>query len=227
MARRGITPAVSLQGEPGSDRRKPGAGRRRDPTIDDRLRQAARTLYAREGWAGFHFDGVAKAAGVSKDAVYRRYADAQALLLDALADQTVPVLADDLPIEEALVAYACGVFAYFASGNGYANLRVHIDAARYPDILREYRIRVIEPQIQQAVNVLEAARKSGEIHPDASSTAVVEALGGAVMVCALATRTWSGEVDEAAGAPGAAVVAWLTDIVQQVLHGHLSAPGGG
>jgi AcrR family transcriptional regulator len=197
--------------------RKPGAGRRRDPTIDDRLRHAARMLYGREGWAGFHFEGVAKAAGVSKDAVYRRYSDAQSLLLDALSDQTIPVLASDQPIEDALVDYACDVFRYFASGNGNANLRVHVDGGQYPEVLQEYRRRVVEPQIQQAVGVLEQAREGGEIHSDASLAAVMEALGGAVMVYALAS-SW--RLDES-GTLDQATVRQLTEFVQQILHGRL------
>jgi len=197
--------------------RKPGAGRRRDPTIDDKLRNAARTLYAREGWAGFHFEGVAKAAGVSKDAVYRRYPDAQALLLDALSDQAMPVLAAARPVEEALVAYACEVFAYFASGHGNANLRVHVDGGQYPEVLQQYRKRIVEPQLRRAIEVLEDARRRGQIHADASPAAVIEAIGGAVMVYALASSWRIGDD----GALDPVAVRQLTDFVQQILHGRL------
>lgn len=175
-------------------------------------------LYAREGWAGFHFEGVAKAAGVSKDAVYRRYSDAQSLLLDALSDQTIPVLADDRPIEEALVAYAGEVFGYFASGNGNANLRVHVDGGQYPEVLQQYRKRVVEPQIEQAIGVLERARQNGEIHSDTSSAAVIEALGGAVMVYALAS-SWRLDENDVLDST---TVRQLTDFVQQILHGRLT-----
>lgn len=199
--------------------RKPGAGRRRDPAIDDRLRQAARTLYAREGWAGYHFDGVAKAAGVSKDAVYRRYADAQALLLDALSDQSVPMLAEDVPVEQALVDFACDVFTYFASGNGYANLRVHIDGALYPKVLQDYRSRVVEPQLGQAVGVLERAKRDGEVPQDVDALAVMAALSGAVMVYALAAAPLG-----ATGGPDVAAVEQLTTFVQQILHGRVRTP---
>jgi AcrR family transcriptional regulator len=216
-----IGPTVP-RSEGAAPQRKSGAGRRRDPTIDDKLRQAARTLYAREGWAGFHFEGVAKAAGVSKDAVYRRYCDARSLLLDALSDQAVPLLADGLPIEEALVAFACEVFTYFAGGNGYANLRVHIDAAQYPDILQQYRVRVLEPQIEQAVGVLERARDDGEVHPDISSTAVIEALGGAVMVYALTSAPWPGAAGQEGELLDSATVTQITEFVQQILHGRLT-----
>jgi len=151
--------------------------------------------------------------------VYRRYADAQSLLLDALSDQTIPTLPEDRPIEEALVAYACDAFAYFASGNGYANLRVHVDAAQYPDVLQQYRIRVVEPQIAHAVSVVERARKEGNLHPDTSCATVIEALGGAVMVYALASATsQAGD----AGAPDTATVRQLTEFVQQILYGRLT-----
>lgn len=202
--------------------RKSLAGRRRDPAIDDKIRRAARILYAREGWAGFHFDGVAKSAGVSKDAVYRRYPDAAALLLDALSEQTFPVLQEGKPIEEALVGYAYGIFSYFARGNGYANLRVHVDAVQYPEVLQKYRDRVVEPQLTRAVAVLERARERGQLHPDTSCAAVIEALGGAVMIYVLASTPWPGAVDdEGAGAIDAATERQLTGFVQQILYGHL------
>jgi AcrR family transcriptional regulator len=219
MRANALSPVAGPEQNP--PRRKPGAGRRRDPTIDDRLRRAARMLYARQGWAGFHFEGVAKSAGVSKDAVYRRYSDAQSLLIDALSDQAVPTLAADRPLEEALVAYACDVFSYFASGNGYANLRVHVDAAQYPDVLQQYRLRVIEPQIAHAIDVLGHAREEGRLHPDISCTSVIEALGGAVIVYALASAPWLGAADEEGEVVDSATVRQLTHFVQQILHGRL------
>ncbi|MEB3070658.1 TetR/AcrR family transcriptional regulator [[Mycobacterium] vasticus] len=200
--------------------RKSAAGRRRDPTIDDRLRRTARALYAREGWAGFHFDGVAKAAGVSKDAVYRRYSDAQSLLIDALSDQVVPALADDRPVEEALVAFACDTFTYFASGDGNANLRVHVDAVQYPNVLQQYRTRVVEPQLAQAVSVLERAREQGRLGPDVSCRAVVEALGGAVIVHALASAPWLSATGDCE-VLDSATVRLLSEFVQQILYGRI------
>lgn len=205
---------IRREGAVDPKRRAPGAGRRRDPAIDEKLRHAARLLYAREGWAGFHFEGVARAAGVSKDAVYRRYADPQTLLLEALSDQSVPVLAADRPIEEALIAFATDTLAYFASGNGYANLRLHVDGVQHPKMLEEYRTRVVEPQLAQAVDVLERARQTGEIDPGVSPSAVIEALGGAVMLYALASAPQAG-----AESSDLATLRQLTVFVRQILHG--------
>jgi AcrR family transcriptional regulator len=195
-------------------RRAPGAGRRRDPAIDEKLRHAARMLYAREGWSGFHFDGVAKAAGVSKDAVYRRYPDPRALLLDALADESAPTLDADRPVEEALVEFATETFVYFSSGSGLANLRVHVDGARHPEVLEEYRTRVVVPQLAQTVAVLERARAAGQLDAGVSPTAVIEGLAGAVMLHALASPPQAG-----ATVPDAAVLGQLSVLVRQILHG--------
>lgn len=220
MGESGLRPTVQAAPKHNAPSRKPGVGRRRDPAIDDRLRQAARLLYAREGWAGFHFEGVARTAAVSKDAVYRRYSDAQSLLLDALSDESIPVLAGDQPIEEALVAYACDLFALFASSSGYAHLRVHIDGGQYPILLQQYRSRVVEPQLAHAAGVLERARRDGQLHPDTSSVAVIEALGGAVMMYALA----SGQRPTDTGATDPAAVRQLTAFVQQILYGRVTDP---
>lgn len=155
--------------------------------------------------------------------MYRRYTDARAMLLEALSDQAVPLLAADRPIEEALVEFAGDIFTYFAGGNGYANLRVHIDAAQYPDVLQQYRIRVVEPQIRQAVGVLERARDEGQLHPDTSCASVIEALGGAVMIYALATAPWPGAADGDGDLLDSATVRQLTEFVQQILHGRVKS----
>jgi AcrR family transcriptional regulator len=159
---------------------------------------------------------VAKLAGVSKDAVYRRYRDPQALLLDALSDQSVPALPANLPIEEALIAFASETFAYFTSGDGYANLRVHVDGAKHPQVLEAYRTRVLEPQLAQAVEVIERARRAGHVDSGVSPSAVIEALGGAVMLYALA----AGHADS----PDDAVMRQLVVFVRQILHGRGAGP---
>lgn len=57
-----------------------GQGRPRDLAIDDRVLDVAIGIYAREGWAGFRFERIARESGVGKGALYRRWADRAALL---------------------------------------------------------------------------------------------------------------------------------------------------
>lgn len=52
-----------------------GPGRPRDTSIDRRVLEATAQILASEGWDALTIDGVAERAGVSRAAIYRRYAN--------------------------------------------------------------------------------------------------------------------------------------------------------
>ncbi len=166
-------------------RRRPGAGRPRDPDIDSRVLRAARQAYAEFGWAGFHFDRVAKSAQVSRDVLYRRYADKESLLLDALADAVLPTVSGRGPIHDQLMTYARDIYDYFTSADGIASLRIHLEAAQFPDLYRAYRTRVVDPNFERNVAALDQAARDGQLRTVADSLAVLEAIGGGVLIHAL------------------------------------------
>lgn len=60
------------------------AGRPRSARIDLALREAALSTFVDHGLSDFTFDEVARRAGVSRTALYRRWSNREALLLDAL-----------------------------------------------------------------------------------------------------------------------------------------------
>ncbi len=62
----------------------PGAGRPRDPSIDERVGAAARALLVEEGWDATTVRGVARRACVSRAAVLRRWPSKAHLVLDAV-----------------------------------------------------------------------------------------------------------------------------------------------
>jgi len=191
---------------------RPRVGRPRDPGIDERIRRAARNIYATAGWAGLHFDGVAKAAQVSKDAVYRRYPNPQALLLESLADQPVPQLRIDGSIESSLTDYAIEILDFINTGEGYAHLRVHLDGNRYPELLREYQNRIIAPVIARGVAALESARDAGHLRPDTDCRALITALAGAMFIFTLSRSPVRGRARRAA-------IGEIRTIVGQLLRG--------
>ena len=91
-------------------RRAAGAvGRKRDPLIEPRVFDAALRVYAHGGWSGFTFEGIARAAGVGKPAIYRRWSSREELLIAALQTADFPEARDcghvraDLLDERALV----------------------------------------------------------------------------------------------------------------------------
>jgi AcrR family transcriptional regulator len=146
---------------------------------------AARYVYAEFGWAGFHFDRVAKAAGVSRDVLYRRYSDREALLIDGLAAAVLPTVAGDGPIRDRLMTYARDIYSYFTSADGIASLRMHLEAAHFPDTYAMYRAQVVDPNFDVNIASLDGAARSGELREGIDPVAVLEAIGGGVLIHAL------------------------------------------
>jgi AcrR family transcriptional regulator len=70
-------------------------GRPRDPSLDDAILRAAREQLAADGAAGFTVDAVAKAAGTTKPAVYRRWASKAELIVAAVASMSAPPVIPD------------------------------------------------------------------------------------------------------------------------------------
>jgi AcrR family transcriptional regulator len=62
-----------------------GAGRPRDPSIDDAVLDATLRRLALDGFAGLSIASVASDAGTSRPAVYRRWPDKESLVVDAIA----------------------------------------------------------------------------------------------------------------------------------------------
>lgn len=166
-------------------RRRPGGGRRRDPAIDARVLLAARNVYAEFGWAGFHFDRVAKAARVSRDVLYRRFPDREALLIDALADAVLPTVAGDGPIRDRLMTYARDIYTYFTSADGIASLRIHLEGKQFPDLYAAFRSRVVDPNFEVNIAALGEAARRGGLRAKVDPVAVLESIGGGVLIHAL------------------------------------------
>lgn len=60
------------------------AGRPRDPSFDQKIMEAARSLLAEVGYEATSIQGIAKRAGVSAPAIYRRWPTKPALIEDAV-----------------------------------------------------------------------------------------------------------------------------------------------
>lgn len=63
---------------------QPGRGRPMSAELDDAILEAACDVLAAQGYRGFSFDAVAKAAGTTRPAIYRRWDKREDLLLAAL-----------------------------------------------------------------------------------------------------------------------------------------------
>ncbi|MGW9266313.1 TetR/AcrR family transcriptional regulator [Gordonia terrae] len=183
--------------EPGRRRlRKPGAGRRRDPRIDDAILGAARQVYIDKGYAGFNFDTVSKAAGVSRDAIYRRFSDPDAILHAVLLRDTRALAGVDQTgdAHTVLQDFTLAAYDYFSGGDGTLALRVHVDAHQFPSVYHAYQRDVLDPTLDEMTESVTALFKRA--HTDTTAfdvRAIVECLTGAAVMHALLNQAHDGD----------------------------------
>lgn len=141
-------------------------GRPRDPNRDAAITDAAIELLVRTGYDRLTMEGVAAEAGVGKATVYRRWAGKAELVIDAMATLkpvggTIDTGSLDGDIAE-LAALSC-------SPQSQRLLQVMASVcsalSREPDLLEAFRTRFTEPRIARLTEILERARRRGELDP--------------------------------------------------------------
>ena len=126
--------------------------------MESRVLEAAIALYGQQGWRGFNFDLLSKAARVGKDALYRRWPTRSALLNDALRGHWVQVEAiDEGSLRTDLLALGRAVFDAFTGPYGTVALYLRADTQSFPegrefaDPWREYMVQQGRAIVQRAV----------------------------------------------------------------------------
>ncbi|HEX2744878.1 MAG TPA: helix-turn-helix domain-containing protein [Streptosporangiaceae bacterium] len=110
-----------------------GPGRPRDPNLESRVFAAVLEIYAEAGWSGFSFDAVARSAGVGKAPLYLRWKTKEDLLLSALSAHYRSIsITDSGNLREDLIEYAARLLESKASPDGWAFLRIHLEATVAP-----------------------------------------------------------------------------------------------
>src|SRR5271154_4366785 len=110
-----------------------GPGRPRDPNLESRVFAAVLKIYAEAGWSGFSFDAVARMASVGKAPLYLRWKNKEDLLLAALSSHYRNVsIRDSGNLRSDLIEYAARLLESKASPDGWAFLRIHLEATVIP-----------------------------------------------------------------------------------------------
>ena len=160
--------------------RKKERGRPRSPEVDLGILRAAMIVMARRGYAGMTMDEVATEAGVSRPTIYLRYPGKAELATAALGsyrsrgrpEETGDTRAD---LVARLRHFQRGVERPF----GMSTLgSVLAEEHSTPELLKLFRERLVKPRRAELREVLEHARKRGEIREDADIEAVVNMLVG-------------------------------------------------
>lgn len=160
-----------------------GRGRPRDPQTDERILAAALEHLAEHGVGKLSVDGVARAAGVSKATIYRRWSDKNDLVTAAVA--SIPMT----PIEEfagdtraRLVQLLDYVRTHMIDRPGIAVLHeVFAEEPRNPELARLFRERKVQPRRASTRQVLVEGIAAGDLREDLDVEYVVDLLAGSWM----------------------------------------------
>ena len=157
-------------------------GRRRDPSIDARVLQAAVDELAERGIAGFSTNSVAARAGVDKRGIYTRWPDRDQLVIDALGSLAAGLtLPDTGALHTDLRAIIPSVAAVFTSPRIDILQRCVQEAQEYPAIYAAFRRDSIDRCMAVVEDIFRSAARRGEIDTDIDPTLASEAFLGILL----------------------------------------------
>lgn len=164
-----------------------GAGRPRDPQLDERVHRAARDVYGRLGWAGFTIDAVAREAKVGKSSIYLRWSDARSLLLDTLESAVdLPFDTDTGNIRDDLVVLARSIMNLLIGDNGDTLLRLSTEARMVPELASRWE-QFLSTNVVAMRTIVRRAVARGELPENTPGPELLDALFGALMMRCLTT----------------------------------------
>jgi AcrR family transcriptional regulator len=158
-------------------------GRRRDPSLEPRIVAAALAVYAEAGWSGFSFEAVARRAGVGKAPLYLRWSSKEDLLLAAFKAHIQAIeIRDSGNLREDLIEYTCRLLDSKAGPEGWAFLRIHLEATVIPALHATFSSHIAGPHVQGARALLASALRRGDLPAGAPAGLVLDSLYGAVII---------------------------------------------
>ncbi|MER5387631.1 TetR/AcrR family transcriptional regulator [Saccharopolyspora sp. NPDC002686] len=135
-----------------------------------------------KGYAALTVDNVAQRAGVHKTTVYRRWADRESIVVDALAEH----VAADIPVPDTgavdtdLRELARSLVHTMTSPTGQAVLAAMLsDAARLPEIA-DARKRIFGDRLRRAEPVIARAVERGELPTDTDPGELLKTLAAPI-----------------------------------------------
>jgi AcrR family transcriptional regulator len=165
---------------------KASVGRPRDPQIDAAVLGATIAVLARSGYGGFTLEEVAREAGTTKPAIYRRWSNRQRLLLSALGRRLGEVRAPDTgctlcDLDECLKLF---VAAFRRMPPGVIG-PLFADCAEDRELRAEFMAAVFDPPRAAVRETLERAHARGDLRDDADLELIVDLTGSLIHYRAL------------------------------------------
>ncbi|MES4901406.1 MULTISPECIES: TetR/AcrR family transcriptional regulator [unclassified Streptomyces] len=196
----------------------PARGRPRSEQARRAVLAAALELCQRDGFQPLTIKGIAEAAGVGRQTVYRWWPTKEAVLLEALRDLTereAPTLLPDTgdPLRD-LETFLVAAYTMTARLTGQAVAGLMAEAQRDPELADRLQAGLLAQRRRALREVLERAVRQGMLSEDATSLDLAVDLAFGVMWYRLMSRH-------------APVNAELAHEVSAALRRLLAPPGGG
>jgi AcrR family transcriptional regulator len=161
--------------------RRPAGAAVPSERVTDAIRTATFELLAEVGFGRLSIEAVAKRAGVSKTAIYRRWPSKQELVVDLVS----PVAMTGLTVPDT-GAFATDLEAYLRAGRDVLSqplVRVIApdllaEAARNPELSQALVEAVREPRRAQAASLLEHATARGELPAETDVDLALDLVAG-------------------------------------------------
>ncbi len=162
-------------------------GRPRDARIDERVLAAARNLLASKGLRAMTLDAVADDAGVSRSAIYRRWASSDELVLDVL-DQALgqlpgpdPAVASDVFWSDARKGLRVAV-AGLSNPVEHGAIQLWLSRLTHqPKLHRRYWERRVQPRRERAIESLREAAARGQVADAQDADLLIDMLAGVLL----------------------------------------------
>ncbi|MGI4801635.1 MAG: TetR/AcrR family transcriptional regulator [Janthinobacterium lividum] len=151
------------------------------------MHDAAIAIYANEGWRGFTFEAVARASGVGKDALYRRWQGRADLLGSTLEARWSAIgCADTGSLRGDLLMLTDFMLGLLIDTHAGAAINLQIDARTHPEV------RALAAPIQSGLldkfrALVERALPRGELQEGTSIRLLADVVVGAIANHVLST----------------------------------------
>lgn len=161
-----------------TEQRKPG--RPRSAQADQAILDATLRSIAEEGIQGMSLEGVAARAGVGKTTIYRRWANKEALILDALRQLKPPIATFDTGNLRSDIEHYLSSLQRLLDDPLMQRLSLRMlgELTAKPAWFTEYLGTVMRPNLATLSNMIDRARARGELRADVDTLLVMDLIGG-------------------------------------------------
>ena len=168
--------------------------RPRDPKIDTAVLAATRAALDASGYGGLRLEDVARRAGTTKPAIYRRWRDRQRLVLDALSEPLGAITPPDTGCTLCDLGECLQVFvvAFRRMPPGVIG-PLFADCAGDPELTDGFMAALLDPPRAAVRQTLDRAKTRGDLRADVDLDLVVDLVGSLVHYRALFAHAPTGE----------------------------------